>query len=269
MMNYDDRFDFPKFELPNVWLTFTKGGGGTFKNADGKMRLAPGHSLAKKFPDKVATKAEMEERAAKAKGEKVAGGGGSLSKMIDDASESLSVAGVSSSDIAALKRLSTKSTPQELEDALLSFQIIDNTFLDYSNSWRAVKGTTPPSWNESARQLRKISDMDDVDDIKAKVSSVSTFSKNAGKSLREVDPAVAAHAGKSSTFPSKYRKDPMEFYRKQGEFYQTKMPAIAKQLGDIRIAQLEQQQKAQAKSASSRSRTTTKDAQEDEFAAMF
>jgi len=62
MMNYDDRFDFPKFELPNVWLTFIKGGGGTFKGTDGKMKLEPGHSLAKRFPDKVASKAEMEER---------------------------------------------------------------------------------------------------------------------------------------------------------------------------------------------------------------
>jgi ElaB/YqjD/DUF883 family membrane-anchored ribosome-binding protein len=67
MMNYDDRFDFPKFELPNVWLTFTKGGGGTFKSADGKMKLPPGHSLASKFPEKVATKEEMAEREAKLK----------------------------------------------------------------------------------------------------------------------------------------------------------------------------------------------------------
>jgi len=68
---YDDRFDIVKFETPETWLSFTKGGGGTFKGGDGKMKLAPGHSLASKFPEKVASKEEMAEREArlKAKGE--------------------------------------------------------------------------------------------------------------------------------------------------------------------------------------------------------
>ena len=64
---YDDRFDIVKFETPETWLSFIKGGGGTFKGTDGKMKLPPGHSLASKFPEKVATKEEMAEREAKLK----------------------------------------------------------------------------------------------------------------------------------------------------------------------------------------------------------
>jgi hypothetical protein len=65
MFPRDERFEFVKLEFPNVWLSFTKGGGGTFKGGDGKMKLAPGHSLASKFPEKVASKEEMTEREAK------------------------------------------------------------------------------------------------------------------------------------------------------------------------------------------------------------
>jgi hypothetical protein len=74
MMNYDDRFDFPKFELPNVWLSLTNGATGAFRSG-GKMKLPPGHSLAGKFPEKVASAAEMDEREAKLKGKEGAGGG--------------------------------------------------------------------------------------------------------------------------------------------------------------------------------------------------
>ncbi len=63
---HDERFEFVKLEVPSTWLSFTKGTGGTFKS-NGKMKLAPGHSLAKKFPEKVATKEEMKERKAKMK----------------------------------------------------------------------------------------------------------------------------------------------------------------------------------------------------------
>jgi hypothetical protein len=67
-MVYDDRFDFLKIQLPSVWLSFYKGSGGSFKGRDGKMKLPPTSSLAQKFPDKVASAAEMKEREAKLAG---------------------------------------------------------------------------------------------------------------------------------------------------------------------------------------------------------
>jgi hypothetical protein len=72
MFPHDERFEFVKLEFPNAWLNFTKGTGGTFKS-NGKMKLEPGHSLAKKFPEKVATKEEMAEREAKMKAKEMGG----------------------------------------------------------------------------------------------------------------------------------------------------------------------------------------------------
>lgn len=60
----DNRFEFEKVERPLTWLNFYKGVGGGFRS-NGKMKLPPGHALANKFPDKVASKEEMANRAAK------------------------------------------------------------------------------------------------------------------------------------------------------------------------------------------------------------
>ena len=59
----DNRFEFLKFEYPEIWLSFTNGAAGAFRS-NGKMKLPPTSALAQKFPDKVATQKEMDEHEA-------------------------------------------------------------------------------------------------------------------------------------------------------------------------------------------------------------
>jgi hypothetical protein len=62
-MLHDNRFEFEKIERPLTWINFYNGSGGGFRSG-GKIKLPPGHALASKFHDKVASKQEMEGRAA-------------------------------------------------------------------------------------------------------------------------------------------------------------------------------------------------------------
>jgi hypothetical protein len=240
MERQDDRFDFRKFELPNVWLTFTKGGGGTFKSADGKMKLPPGHSLASKFPEKVATKAEMEERAAKAKGEKVAGGG---SASVDP--ESLDKLGLSRLDRDAIDK--ALETGVFDNNAKLALANIDVDVFDGARRGIRLSGQEPRLWNQSLRDttsildeakfeldtLRGLSARDRVEEAKFLKESLNKKfnpqidnAKSLGQSVGALSKEQMVAASKSEVAPRAMRRDPEGYFRNAASFYQNEVPKI-------------------------------------------
>lgn len=143
-MEIDNRFEFLKFESPSTWLNLTNGAGGAFRSG-GKMKLPPGHALANKFPDKVATKEEMAARDAKMGG--AGGGDGDLSDVVKDA-EKIGLG----KEASAMSKLNNNMSPDDVVKNLSEMQRIDEITTDVYNYYTA-KGQAPPLWNQTTRDL--------------------------------------------------------------------------------------------------------------------
>jgi hypothetical protein len=228
MMNYDDRFDFPKFELPNVWLSLTNGATGAFRSG-GKMKLPPGHSLAGKFPEKVATKAEMEERSAKAKGEKVAGGG---TASVDK--KALDGISLDQRDRSAIDE--ALKTGRFDARAVTALENIDVDVIDSARSGIRKSGGTPRIGNEILRRSSRIFEesREEIDLLRRSTGEQKTLIANELKDkyqkkierLSSNAKLVGTQVGALEANQIKASGKSSEYFRNASQFYQNEVPKI-------------------------------------------
>ena len=247
MMNYDDRFDFPKFELPS-WSCL-EGGKGAKRGADGKFYLPAGSSPTAKMgvmgDDGDPNKPAVQPLGAKAKGEKVAGGK-SIASVVDRNADALKTS-MSDKEIERLKKLNNNSSPEELDEVLTMLGGVDTrTFDPYINASRDTTGQLPPMWNEHFRRLQKISQMDDVDQIKRSVSQYIATAKSDARGLG-ADKAITAAMSRDVTASRDLAKDPQKYMERQRRLYEKDFEPIANRMASIRIAQVKREQAAQQK----------------------
>ncbi|MFZ9740084.1 MAG: hypothetical protein ACO3EZ_19030, partial [Prochlorotrichaceae cyanobacterium] len=247
MMNYDDRFDFPKFELPS-WSCL-EGGKGAKRGADGKFYLPAGSSPTAKMgvmgDDGDPNKPAVQPLGAKAKGEKVAGGK-SIASVVDRNTDALGTR-MSKSQIDNLKKLNEKSTREELNESLIALAGVDQTTFDpYINASRDTTGQLPPMWNEHFRRLQKIATMDDPDKVRSAVKDAISGARADARGLG-ANKEITAAMGRDAMPGSPLNKDPERYMKQQRQLYEKDFEPIANRMANIRIAQIKREQAAQQK----------------------